>query len=65
MLVWKRVQLEMKAALQSSDSLEATTLGLGNDYLSKTTSFWNILWLALSGTLLEFARARETSMGLE
>lgn len=24
--------------------MEAITLGLGNDYLSKTTSVWNILW---------------------
>lgn len=30
-----RVQLEMKGVLQSSDSLEAITLELGNDYLSK------------------------------
>lgn len=39
--------------------MEAITLGLGNDYLSKTPSDWNIFWarswLALSGVPLEFA----------
>lgn len=41
------------------DNLGAITLGLGNDYLSKSTSVWNILWAkswtALLGILLEFA----------
>lgn len=56
---WKRVQLEMKELFKVGDSLEAIILGLGNDYLSQTTSVWNILWTrswpALLGNPLEFA----------
>lgn len=49
----------MKELFKVGDSLEAIILGLGNDYLSQTTSVWNILWTrswpALLGNPLEFA----------